>query len=204
MGQKDGPMMRPKQALSATLAALAALAVALLLTSTPYAAEPPVELKWDQLVPPAPPKPRKPVSFLPPGGAGDPAAQAGAPSVNAPPPSAPEGKWMSVPSKSDGPVPVVEAFNGKRVHIGGYVVPLDFTATTIKEFLLVPFVGACIHVPPPPANQIIYVKSEKGLEVQGSFDPVYVTGTMKVEPAFTGLAEAGYSIDADKIDRSAQ
>ena len=88
---------------------------------------------------------------------------------------------------------MVTELNGKRVRIGGYVVPLDFEATTIKEFLLVPFVGACIHVPPPPANQIVYVKSDKGFEIGGQFDPVWVTGTMKTETAFTGLADAGYS-----------
>ena len=100
----------------------------------------------------------------------------------------------------DKPPRVVTEFNGKRVRIGGYVVPLDFEATTIKEFLLVPFVGACIHVPPPPANQIVYVKSEKGFQVAGQFDPVWVTGTLKTETAFTGLADAGYSIDADSVD----
>ena len=100
----------------------------------------------------------------------------------------------------DMPPRVVAAFNGKRVRIGGYVVPLDFEATTVKEFLLVPFVGACIHVPPPPANQIVYVKSEKGFQVAGQFDPVWVTGTLKTETAFTGLADAGYSIDADSVD----
>jgi hypothetical protein len=89
---------------------------------------------------------------------------------------------------------------GKRVKIAGYVVPLDFEATTIKEFLLVPFGGACIHVPPPPANQIIYVKAEGGLEVTGSFDPVTVIGTMKTETAFTGLADAGYSITAESVE----
>ena len=63
-----------------------------------------------------------------------------------------------------------------------------------------PFVGACIHVPPPPANQIIYVKSDKGFEVTGAFDPVSVVGTMKTETAFTGLADAGYSIEAESVD----
>ena len=84
--------------------------------------------------------------------------------------------------------------------IGGYVVPLDFEATSIKEFLLVPFVGACIHVPPPPANQIIYVKAADGFDVSGSFDPVTVTGTIKTETAFTGLADAGYSITAEAVE----
>jgi hypothetical protein len=98
------------------------------------------------------------------------------------------------------PVPVVESLGGKRVHIGGYIVPLDFDATRVKEFLLVPFVGACIHVPPPPANQIIYVKIDEGFDVQGTFDPVWVTGALKVTSVFTGLAEAGYSLEAEKVE----
>jgi hypothetical protein len=95
---------------------------------------------------------------------------------------------------------VVEELNGKRVSIGGYMVPLDFDATIVKEFLLVPFVGACVHVPPPPVNQIVYVKTDKGLEIDQLFDPVTVVGTMKTETAFTGLADAGYSIDAESVE----
>ena len=100
----------------------------------------------------------------------------------------------------DAPPAVVTELNGKRVKIGGYVVPLDFDATSIKEFLLVPFVGACIHVPPPPANQIIYVTYARGLEVTRPFDPVAVTGPIRAETAFTGLADAGYSIDAEVVE----
>jgi hypothetical protein len=163
-----------------------------------HAVEPATELKWHQLIPQAPPAPPK--SFL----AGRPfdPGKLGGPG-DAPPaaPPLPEGRWMSVPSKSsEAPAPVVADLDGKRVRIGGYVVSLDFDATRVKEFLLVPFVGACIHVPPPPANQIIYVKSGKGFDVQGSFDPVWVTGTMKVSQTFTGLAETGYSIEAEKVE----
>jgi hypothetical protein len=98
-----------------------------------------------------------------------------------PPPTVDEKRWMSerrLQAGSGGEPAVVTELDGKRVRIGGYVVPLDFEAATIKEFLLVPFVGACIHVPPPPPNQIIYVKTAKGFDVAGSFDPVYVTGTL--------------------------
>jgi hypothetical protein len=112
---------------------------------------------------------------------------------------------MSGPATSgDKPAPVVAALDGKRVRIGGYVVSLDFDATKVKEFLLVPFVGACIHVPPPPANQIVYVKSEPGFEVTGMFDPVWVTGVLKATTAHTGLAEAGYSLVADKVEHRAK
>jgi hypothetical protein len=167
--------------------------------SPSHAVELPLELKWAQLVPAAPPGPPK--SFL----AGRPAGPLnpanphdGAPSASPPP----EGRWMSGPLKAgDAPAPVVTALDGKRVRIGGYVVSLDFDATRVKEFLLVPFVGACIHVPPPPANQIVYVKSEQGFEVSGAFEPVWVTGILKVTTAFTGLAEAGYSLDAETVER---
>ena len=177
---------------------LTAFLTSLLAGPTPAtkASEQAIELKWSELVPVAPPK--KPKSFL----AGRPAdlgtyKDDGTP----PPPPQTEARWMSnAPKASATPPAVVESLNGKRVHVGGYIVPLDFDATKVKEFLLVPFVGACIHVPPPPANQIIYVKSEKGFDVKGTFDPVYVTGKLTTTVAFTGLAEAGYSLEAEVIE----
>jgi uncharacterized protein len=159
----------------------------------------PLELKWDQLMPPAPPRPPK--SFFADRGPVD-IGKLGGPDDGRPaPPPLPEGRWMSVPRRSSAvSAPVVENLGGKRVHIGGYVVPLDFDATRVTDFLLVPFIGACIHVPPPPANQIIYVKVAEGFDVQGTFDPVWVTGTLNVTPAFTGLAEAGYTLEAEKVE----
>ncbi len=115
-----------------------------------------------------------------------------------------DGKWLSGASKPPATLaPVVADLNGKRVRLGGYVVPLDFDATKVTEFLLVPFVGACIHVPPPPANQIVYVKAPQGITIKGQFDPVYVTGTLSTEGQFTGLADTGYSLTADAVDAKA-
>jgi hypothetical protein len=94
---------------------------------------------------------------------------------------------------------VVAELDGKRVSLGGYVVPLDFESTKVTEFLLVPFVGACIHVPPPPANQIVYVRSADGFEVGGLFDPVTVVGTLRTSQESTGLADAGYSLEAESV-----
>jgi hypothetical protein len=163
------------------------------------AVEAPLELQWHQLVPPAPPKPPK--SFLSGRGPVD-IGKLGGPDDGSPaPPPQSEGRWMSTPSRTSVTPPlVVDGLGGKRVHIGGYVVPLNFDSTRVTDFLLVPFVGACIHVPPPPANQIIYVKVEQGFDVKGTFDPVWVTGTLKVTPTFTGLADAGYSLDAEKVE----
>lgn len=154
------------------------------------------EIGWKDLVPrAAAPVPAKPKTFF----------SGSAPTaVDEPAPAPiPEGRFMQTKRRQPGadkPPAIVAELNGRRVRIGGYVVPLDFEATTVKEFLLVPFVGACIHVPPPPANQIIYVKADKGFDVQGSFDPVTVTGIIKADTAFTGLADAGYSMDADSVE----
>lgn len=171
-----------------------AMALALAVPAMAHAADAPLTLQWAQLVPAETAKP-KPKAFFS-------GATPATPGYEPPPPQV-ESKWMSGAGRvnqSTAPVPVVQEFNGKRVKIGGYVVPLDFEATKVTEFLLVPFVGACIHVPPPPANQIIYVKAEKGLTLKGEFDPVYVTGTLTTEGQFTGLAETGYSIKADAVE----
>jgi hypothetical protein len=182
------------------LSAAAAVAALVSFHSVAAAADATRELKWAELMPPAETmSPLKPKTFF----SGSTAPTPDAP----PPPPLAEGKFMSVKRRqpgSDRPPRVVTELNGQRVRIGGYVVPLDFEATSIKEFLLVPFVGACIHVPPPPANQIVYVKASKAFELANTFDPVTVTGVMKTEPAFTGLADAGYTIDADSVERRTQ
>ena len=94
----------------------------------------------------------------------------------------------------------VKEFDGKRVAISGFVVPLDLDATTVTEFLLVPYIGACIHVPPPPPNQVVYVRSAKGVRITGLFDAVTVTGVLRQAEMNTELAEAGYRITADKVE----
>lgn len=180
-----------------SLAAAAALSASL--AGVPAVAQAVRALKWDELVPAGPPKPLKP--FF---GSRPAPSEGGRPSDDATPPSE-DRAWMSGPAQqSTGPVPVVTALDGERVKIGGYVVPLDFEATKVKEFLLVPFVGACIHVPPPPANQIVFVKTAQAFEVKGSFDPVWVTGKIAVATTFTGLAEAGYTIEADAVETRAK
>ena len=183
---------------------LHAAALCLLIVATPSLAtegEPAMDLAWGKLVPaaPQPVQTMRAKSFL---SGATPFAGAGG-SEPPPPPTVDDKRWLSerrLQPGSGGTPAVVTDLDGKHVRIGGYVVPLDFEATTVKEFLLVPFVGACIHVPPPPPNQIVYVKTAKGFDVAGSFDPVYVTGTLKVTSQYTGLAETGYTIDADKVE----
>ncbi|MCE8531574.1 DUF3299 domain-containing protein [Ruegeria pomeroyi] len=73
---------------------------------------------------------------------------------------------------------VNEDLVGMSVRLPGYVLPLEFKGRKVVEFLLVPTVGACIHTPPPPANQIVHVVYPQGIEVNGLFTPVWITGTM--------------------------
>ena len=97
--------------------------------------------------------------------------------------------------------PVVEDLDGKRVKLPGFVVPLDTDGQKIREFLLVPYYGACIHVPPPPANQTVHVVTGTDRKYQGGlFDPVWVSGILKVEASSSDLAEAGYRMDAIKVE----
>ena len=72
----------------------------------------------------------------------------------------------------------------KSIQLSGYVLPLTWNqAEHVTEFLLVPYVGACIHVPPPPPNQIVYIQPEQALAVPGLFTPVVVEGHLRSHPA---------------------
>lgn len=187
--------MASKNVFALSVVLILMLAVA---SSSNVAADTARQLKWADLVPKSVPTTSTMQSKTFFGGSVPPSTDAGPP-----PAPLPEGKFMSIKRRqpgSDRPPAIVAELNGQSVSIGGYVVPLDFDATTVKEFLLVPFVGACIHVPPPPANQIIYVKTDKGFEVGGMFDPVTVTGKINTSEAFTGLADAGYTITADNVE----
>jgi uncharacterized protein len=93
---------------------------------------------------------------------------------------------------------LVSTFNGKQIRIAGFVVPLNFDQTETNEFLLVPYVGACVHVPPPPPNQIILVRSPEPVELGGLFDPVWVTGEFHAPDLTIGLA-AGQSAEGEVV-----
>jgi hypothetical protein len=96
--------------------------------------------------------------------------------------------------------PIVDSLDGKRVKLPGFVVPLEGDGNVVIEFLLVPYFGACIHVPPPPSNQIVYVRVSKGAERKlRSFDTVWVTGIMSAKPLTSILATAGYQIKAEEV-----
>ena len=96
--------------------------------------------------------------------------------------------------------PVVGALDGRQVRLPGFVVPLDFQDTETSEFLLVPYFGACIHVPPPPSNQIVYVHTVAGYPLKELFDPVWVTGVIRTQAHLNELGDAGYTMEATIIE----
>ncbi|WP_263264735.1 DUF3299 domain-containing protein [Pseudomonas sp. RIT-PI-S] len=96
--------------------------------------------------------------------------------------------------------PVVKALDGQHVRLPGYIVPLEVGEDgRTTDFLLVPYYGACIHVPPPPSNQIVHVVTELGVKVEELYQPYWVEGQMQVKPSSSELAEAGYQMQAQKI-----
>ncbi len=95
--------------------------------------------------------------------------------------------------------PVVEKYDGKRVKIPGFVVPLEGTAELTTEFLLVPYFGACIHVPPPSSNQIVHVKFEKGIAIDDLYDAIWVTGTLSTAGWKGDIASVGYSLTGESV-----
>ncbi|HAV87300.1 DUF3299 domain-containing protein [Stutzerimonas balearica] len=94
----------------------------------------------------------------------------------------------------------VPALAGRAIRLGGYPVPLETDAAgRSTEFFLVPYPGACIHVPPPPPNQIVLVRLAKGIELGDIYAPLWVDGVLRIEPVNNALAEAAYAIDADAV-----
>lgn len=102
-----------------------------------------------------------------------------------------------------------QELNGKRIRMAGYALPLEHEGRNVTEFLLVPWVGACIHTPPPPPNQIVHVAIEKGFVVTGRFEPVWIVGTVVVGNLTKNLylddgaadIHIGYAVKAEKVER---
>jgi hypothetical protein len=94
----------------------------------------------------------------------------------------------------------VARLDGKQVRMGGYPVPLESDAEGKSTLLfLVPYPGACIHVPPPPPNQIVLVRYPEGIVLDDIYAPLWVDGTLHIEPVENELAEAVYALDATSV-----
>ncbi|MDD2942394.1 MAG: DUF3299 domain-containing protein [bacterium] len=96
---------------------------------------------------------------------------------------------------------ILPEFDGRKIKLAGYIVPLDFDdKQALKDFFFVPYFGACIHVPPPPPNQLIYAKYPQGLKQKEFYEPVWLSGTVKVETTENDMGTAAYSMTVEKVE----
>lgn len=88
----------------------------------------------------------------------------------------------------------------QRVMLPGFIVPTAYGEDRkVTEFFLVPFFGACIHLPPPPPNQIIHVTYERGLTLDNFYDAHVVQGLLSAETVNHELADSAYSLQAEDV-----
>ncbi|GGB51309.1 hypothetical protein GCM10011502_25530 [Oceanisphaera marina] len=146
---------------------------ALMLVASPARADEYTLLEWDDLIPLAE-------------------------QLNPPPfPGVDHEDEFAIPAQPIGKV--VPSLNGKKVRLPGFVVPLEGDSQQITAFLLVPYFGACIHVPPPPTNQIVYVEYPAGAKVDDLWDAVWVTGTLHTSGASHEMGDAAYSLQGTSV-----
>jgi len=92
--------------------------------------------------------------------------------------------------------PMNESIADKYISLAGFIAPLSQQQGKVTEFLLVPYFGACIHVPPPPVNQTVYIKAAEGqgIPYEEAYMPYSITGKMQLQKNNTDIGNAGYSI----------
>ena len=96
--------------------------------------------------------------------------------------------------------PVVAELDGQRIKLPGYLVPLAMEGEKLKDFLMVPYFGACIHVPPPPPNQIVFVSLPEAVFVEDPYGPHWVTGVLRTASSSTELADAAYTLSGELVE----
>lgn len=92
------------------------------------------------------------------------------------------------------------SLDGAYIKMPGFILPLEQTAAGVTSFVLVPYVGACLHTPPPPPNQLVFVTSETPWPGDDLWSPVWVTGQMQHEVQSTEVAQTGYALLAEKME----
>jgi len=96
---------------------------------------------------------------------------------------------------------VVDAFDKQKIRLPGFIVPIEFDSQyRVTEFFLVPFFGACIHAPPPPPNQIIYAKYDKGFSQESLYAAYWLTGTIHISLTENEVATSAYTIEINSIE----
>ena len=95
---------------------------------------------------------------------------------------------------------VVKTYENKPIRLPGFVVPLQSDEQQrVTEFFIVPYFGACLHMPPPPPNQIVYAKLEKGIDVENLYDAFWFEGVLKIETMQNELGTSTYRLQLDQV-----
>lgn len=106
--------------------------------------------------------------------------------------------WL--PVFDDNATKLNPALDDAYIKMPGYIIPLEQTALGVSSFILVPYVGACLHTPPPPPNQLVFVTTITPWPSNNLWDAVWVTGRMKHEIQKTDVAETGYVLEAEFME----
>ena len=96
---------------------------------------------------------------------------------------------------------MVEKYNNTKIRVPGFIVPLEFDSEqNVTSFFLVPYFGACIHVPPPPPNQMIFVSGAKNLKADMIYSPFWISGTLTTDVMTHDLGQVAYSLKVDSVE----
>ena len=97
--------------------------------------------------------------------------------------------------------------NNTNISMSGFMLSLEYDQGMTRKFLLVPTVGACIHTPPPPINQIVFVETTNPIESGTRFKAVTISGRLLTERMSNNLflvdgssdIHSGYYMQTDNI-----
>ena len=97
---------------------------------------------------------------------------------------------------------VVAEFDGERIRLPGFIVPVEFgeEEQIITKFFLAPYFGACIHVPPPPPNQIIYAEFDQGFKLESLYDPFWLSSTLSTTMTENDIARSAYALKVEQVE----
>ncbi len=147
------------------------------LIGTPARAKAPLEIGWEDLIPPG-----VPYSEIIGEGEMDEANDTWAPIFDA------------------NATKLNERLDGALIRMPGYIIPLEIGAKGVTDFILVPYIGACIHTPPPPPNQLVLAKTKKPWPGDQLWDAVWVVGLMHTRLQSTEIAQTGYALSIKSME----
>ena len=92
--------------------------------------------------------------------------------------------------------PALRGLEHTTVRLIGYGVPLEMSNwENVTEFMLVPDPMSCIHVPPPPPNQMVQIKMNRGISMDRFNRAVLVLGDLKISKFDSLFGEVNYAMD---------